>query len=133
MERLRERLNLATRALATLEEVESLGLPPVAARDIAIMRFIYCFEATWRVAQRFLALVEGVEVGTPKSCMRGARDAGLLSDDQTATALVMVDDRNLTVHTYNEELAKQIVGRLPGYIPILRELVTTMDDRLKST
>ena len=71
MERLRQRLSLAEKALATLDEVESLALPAAVERDITIMRFIYTFEACWRALQRYLNLVEGVEAETPKACMRG--------------------------------------------------------------
>ena len=46
--------------------------------------------------------------------MRAARDAGMLDDGETERALAMVDDRNLTVHTYNEELAQAIYARLGG-------------------
>ena len=38
----------------------------------------------------------------------------MLDDGETERALAMVDDRNLTVHTYNEELAQAIYARLGG-------------------
>ena len=129
MERLRERLSLAEKALATLDEVKSLALPDAVARDVTIMRFIYTFEACWRALQHYLNLREGVDAETPKACMRGARDAGLLTDRETETALVMVDDRNLTVHTYNEELAKQIVGRMAAHVSVMRSLLAAMTGR----
>ena len=129
MERLRQRLNLAEKALATLDEVESLALPAAVERDITIMRFIYTFEACWRALQRYLNLAEGIEAETPKACMRGARDAGLLTDQETETALVMVDDRNLTVHTYNEQLAKQIIARMAGHVSVMRSLLAAMTAR----
>ena len=35
----------------------------------------------------------------------------------------MIDDRNLTVHTYNEEFARELAGRIRDrYLPLLREL-----------
>jgi Nucleotidyltransferase substrate binding protein like len=42
--------------------------------------------------------------------VRTAREARLLTDEQTVTALEMVDDRNETVHTYNEAVAARIFG-----------------------
>ena len=119
MEKLRQKLNVSARALVTLDEAMALDLAAADKRDIAIMRFIYTFEALWRSLQRYLAIVEGVDTGTPKASLRGARDAGLLSDEQTEAALAMVDDRNRTVHIYNEKLAKEIFGRLPGHIAVL--------------
>ena len=133
MERLRERINLAAKALATLEEVETIELPAGARRDVAIMRLVYTFEALWRALQRYLAVVEGVEAGTPKSCLRAARDAGLLSDEQTEAALVLVNDRNLTVHIYNEALAIEIFSRLPAHIALMRGLLDGLLERVESS
>ncbi|QHS23201.1 hypothetical protein GWK91_09675 [Virgibacillus sp. MSP4-1] len=36
----------------------------------------------------------------------------------------MVNDRNLTVHTYNEELAVEIFKQLPDYYELLRKWVS---------
>ncbi|MCZ6574514.1 MAG: nucleotidyltransferase substrate binding protein, partial [Planctomycetota bacterium] len=55
--------------------------------------------------------------------MRAARDAGMLDDGETERALAMVDDRNLTVHTYNEELAQAIYARLPSSQPLSRRVI----------
>lgn len=33
----------------------------------------------------------------------------------------MVDHRNLTAHTYNEELANEIFAQIPGYRLLLRK------------
>ena len=131
MERLRERLDSAAKALSTLDELDSTSLPPVAGRDAAIMRIIYTFEAMWRALQRYLAVVEGVELATPKACMRGARDAKLLADDQAEAALAMVNDRNLSVHIYKEELAKEIMGRLPQHLATMKSLLRAMTERVK--
>ena len=34
----------------------------------------------------------------------------------------MVEDKNLTVHTYREEVAEEIFSRLPGYLKALEKL-----------
>jgi nucleotidyltransferase substrate binding protein (TIGR01987 family) len=118
MDRARERLTIAVRALASLGEVALLPMPTAVERDAAIQRFEYSFEATWKAAQRVLLAREGVEVGSPKSAMRAAREAGFLSDTDAAAALAMADDRNLTVHTYNEALARAIYARLGGHLEL---------------
>lgn len=120
---------MAEQAIRTLAEVPGLGLPKKAARDIAIMRFVYTTEAVWRALQRYLLVVEGVDASTPKACMRRAREAGLLSDEQTRHALAMVDDRNLTVHTYNEALAEAIAARVPGHQRLMQSLLDAVAAR----
>jgi len=112
LERLGQRLELAEQALRTFQELASLDKPSPVERDAAIQRFEYTFEAVWKAGQRFLLVREGLDTGSPKSCIRAAGQIGVLSEQATQGALEMADDRNLTAHTYNEGLAKAIFGRL---------------------
>lgn len=43
------------------------------------------------------------------------RDVKVFSDEETVLALKMVDARNLTAHTYDEELAIKLAGQIPEY------------------
>ena len=130
MDRLRQRLSVASQATATLRELAVRTAPSKIERDAAIQRFEYSFEATWKSAQRFLAVVEGVEAGSPKSTVRACHEAGLLSAAQAEHALAMADDRNLTAHTYNEGLAEAIFKRLPGHLDSLVVWLAAMQSRL---
>ncbi len=56
---------------------------------------------------------------TPKSCIREFFSAGYPDEDDTKLLLQMIDDRNLTYHTYKEEIAEDIFSRFEKYIPIL--------------
>ena len=58
MERLRQRLDIARQALASLKALLPLDVTPVV-RDAAIQRFEYTFEAVWKAAQRYLISVLG--------------------------------------------------------------------------
>jgi hypothetical protein len=59
MERLKERLLVAFRALGTLKELASIDAPTAIERDAAIQRFEYSFEAVWKAVMRYLNMVEG--------------------------------------------------------------------------
>jgi nucleotidyltransferase substrate binding protein (TIGR01987 family) len=130
LDRLRQRLSVASQATATLRELAVRTAPGKIERDAAIQRFEYSFEATWMSAQRFLTVVEGVEAGSPKSAIRAYHEAGLLSAAQAEQALAMADDRNLTAHTYNEGLAETIFKRLSGHLAVLEAWLTAMKTRL---
>jgi nucleotidyltransferase substrate binding protein (TIGR01987 family) len=129
MERIDERLRLAERAIATLEEILPLGASTIA-RDAAIQRFEYSFEATWKAARQFLIEREGVDVASPKGVIRSSRDVALLSDEETLGAIAMTDDRNLTSHTYNEGLAEALATRLPAHAALLRAWSARMRARV---
>jgi len=41
----------------------------------------------------------------------------------------MVDDRNLTAHTYNEALAQAIVSCVPKYVHLMEQWLEAMMER----
>ena len=92
-------------------------------RDAAIQRFGYTFEAVWKAVQLYLREMEGLDLGSPKAVARASLEVGILDADETRLALIMADDRNLTVQTYNEGLAEEIAGRLSQHAAPLRQWV----------
>lgn len=122
MDRLNEQLALADKALQSLEVLAFKPVDEISdiERDAAIQRFEYTQEAVWRAAQRYLLVVEGLEVNSPKGVIRTAATTAMLEEEEARLAFQMIDDRNLTVHTYNEELANAIFSRLGSYARLLR-------------
>lgn len=127
MERLLERLATAKRALASLEELMSLTSPSQIEKDASLQRFEYTFEAVWKAAKLFLFEIEGLDEGSPKSVIRACHRIGILNTEETIAALQMADDRNLTVHTYDEPLSLAIYERIKGYAPLLRHWLEKME------
>ena len=97
----------AARALKTLREILTAEKTPVN-RDAAIQRFEYTVEAVWKCLQIYLKEEQGIGCYSPKACFREAKNVGLLSEEDTALALQMIDDRNMTSDTYHEGIAKNI-------------------------
>ncbi len=89
-------------------------------RDAAIKRFEFTFELGWKATQRFLR-EQGILCHSPKGCFREAYTYGLVQDSPLWTR--MIDDRNLTVHTYSERTAKKIYRNLNDYHPLFEELL----------
>lgn len=125
MDRLTERLHVARRALGTFREALRESKTPMT-RDASIQRFEYTFEAVWKAAQLYLRVRENLELASPTAVTRACFQAALLNEEQCRTAMNMVRDRNLTVHTYNEELADQIYSLLPAYAALMDQWLTAM-------
>ena len=119
MERLQERIMISLKALTAFESVMQITEPSDIERDAAIQRFEFTFEAVWKTAKEMLYVIEGIDQGSPKGVIRSCREVGLLNETETIQLLRMVDDRNLTVRTYNEALAEEIYSRLSGYLFLL--------------
>ncbi len=63
--------------------------------------------------------------------VRECRTAGLLTDEQAAAALGVIDDRNLVAYTYKESVAVDLRQRLSNYADLLEtwcsSLTATME------
>lgn len=119
MERLRAKLAVAAKANLRLLEAVRLPDPSELERDAIIQRFEFTFEALWKAAQYYLFVVEGLDIASPKGVIRACREVGIFNEEESMLALKMADDRNLTVHTYNEVLAVAIYQRILKYQGLL--------------
>jgi nucleotidyltransferase substrate binding protein (TIGR01987 family) len=131
MDRLNERLSIARKALGTLEELlgDTTSVSKIH-RDAAIQRFEYSFEAVWKAIQMYLRDQEGLESGSPKGVIRSSLQVGLLEEEAAYQAMQMTDDRNQTVHTYNEPLADAIFGRLKGHAVLMDLWIKAAEKRV---
>lgn len=93
-------------------------------RDSAIKRFEFTVELAWKCAQKFLRDQE-IICRSPKECLKEAFKFGLVEDDPRW--IEALEDRNLTVHTYDESTADDVYLRLSNYL----EIFNFLKDKLK--
>lgn len=96
--------------------------------DATIQRFEFCFELAWKLMKAVLEY-DGIEVNSPRSCIRESWKQGLIPDAQEW--LEMMEKRNLSSHTYDENAAREIYREVKGrYVVLLEECGHTMSDWL---
>ena len=80
-------------------------------RDGLIQRFEFTFELAWKSLREYME-DQGVvlSVATPRSVLKEAYSAGIISDPDTWIAAL--DSRNLTSHIYDEKTAVSIANRI---------------------
>ena len=94
--------------------------------DATIQRFEFCFELAWKLMKAVLEY-DGIEVNSPRSCIRESWKQGLIPDAQEW--LEMMEKRKLSSHTYNENTAREIYCEVKGrYVVLLEECDQTMSD-----
>jgi len=130
VEKLKRKIEQTERALKTLDEI--LKEPySVVVRDATIQRFEYTFEILWKTLKEYLKEYEGIHCNSPKGCFREALKVGLLNEEQTVLFLEMTDDRNLTSHTYIEEVAQKIYEKIKDYYKIMFDLLAKIKQRVE--
>jgi nucleotidyltransferase substrate binding protein (TIGR01987 family) len=116
------RVGQLARALQRLEEALARPVDPIV-RDACIQRFEFTFEMAWK-AIRHYATGEGLACASPRECFRTAFQLGLIAN--SAEWLAMLEDRNRTTQTYDEESAEAIYRALPAYAAVLRGLLARL-------
>lgn len=99
----------------------------IANRDASIQRFEFSVELAWKCVQKFLKS-QSIVCRSPKECLKEAFKFGLVKDDPVW--IEMLEDRNLTSHTYQESTAEVVYHRLPNYLVKLQMLERALHQEL---
>jgi nucleotidyltransferase substrate binding protein (TIGR01987 family) len=119
MDYLEEKFPVLKKALKALSE--SLEAPKsMMSRDAALKRFEFTFELFWKTIKAYLKEIEKIDCFSPASCMREMRRPFNVEDSVIEICLSMGEDRNLSVHTYSEEMANELYEKLPAYLETMK-------------
>lgn len=95
--------------------------------DGTIQRFEFCVELGWKLLKEYLEFEKLGEFNSPRATIKESFSIGLIEDAEKW--LDMLDDRNLTSHTYDEEIAKEIYRNI---ITKYYEILETTKNKVKS-
>lgn len=119
-------INALANALTRLNESLQFDLSQPLVVDACIQRFEFCIELTWKTLKKCLA-IEGIEANTPRECIQQAYSIHWINDE--SAWLSMLKDRNLTSHTYKEDLALEIYRHLPLHYQAMADLYQLLSRR----
>ena len=112
------------KALSALER--SVAAPVLEPRDRSgiIKDFEIVYELSWKALKEHLAH-QGHETGTARQVFQTAYQLGVIANEETW--LRCIEDRNNTVHTYNEGMAAEMCERIGSlYLPEFRQLAQAL-------
>ena len=112
-------------ALATLDEVLAMSFS-VIVRDATIQRFEYCFELSWKLLKKVLK-ADGIEVNSPRQALRKAFENGYIDDIDVW--FEMLEDRNMTSHTYDPNIADKVYESAKELPTEARKVLAKINDR----
>ncbi len=94
-----------------------------------IQSFEYTHELAWNVMKDYAHYQGSVDVAGSRDATREAFQLNLIEDG--TNWMEMISSRNKTSHTYNEEVAKEIVSNiLNTYYPLFLEFRDLMEGKL---
>jgi nucleotidyltransferase substrate binding protein (TIGR01987 family) len=85
-------------------------------RDSVIQRFEFCIELAWKSAKKAM----GTSTSSPKDVIRELAQSSYI--DNVELWLKAIDMRNLSSHTYKEDLAEQVYHFIISFFPEFKKL-----------
>ena len=110
-----------SKTVAALSRALSLPEDDIT-RDASIRRFEFCVELAGKSAKK----VMGTSASAPKQVVREMYQAGLVDDVELW--LQSIDQRNLSSHTYNEQLARQVYQFANKFVVHAKTLVQRLEE-----
>lgn len=134
MEGVKKKQQAARKTLMTLKEALDLLSDPEyqsihkTLRDSVIQRYEYSIDTFWKFLKIYLQENQKVtlESFSPKAILRQSLTSGLINQNQYDLLINGISDRNLTSHTYNEELAEEIIARVANYYAVMNNVVSQL-------
>lgn len=122
------------KALASLDEIikrYDKEQDDLAIRDAAIQRFEYTYSLAVKIIIRFLrySLPETEDSLTFNDAIRQANKAGILKSD-LETWSIYRQKRNLSSHTYNEQVALEVAGGIKDFSSEVHYLLNRIKSKL---
>ena len=92
-------------------------------RDSVIQRFKFCVELAWKSSKKIMGTVSSA----PKDVIREMAQSGYIQD--VDKWLHAVDMRNLSSHTYKEDLAEEVYAFACNFLGELKNVVSRLEKK----
>ena len=116
------------KSLELLESALKIEQPDVVQKAGIVQFFEMCCELSWKVMKDYLEEQGFPEIGTPRNAIKKSFEIGLIEDGHAWMDLLV--DRNLSVHTYDEEKANSLDLLIhTKYIQLFQKLRNTLSTK----
>lgn len=92
-------------------------------RDSVIQRFEFCIELAWKTSKKIM----GTTTSAPKDVIREMAQANYITDVEIW--LLAIDMRNLSSHTYKEDLAEKVYDFSCHFLEELKKLLVKLESK----
>lgn len=131
MDALKQKYDTFTKAFATLEKsVKKIEQKTYTdyeeTRDSLIQRFEYSSDLFWKLLKVFVTHKTGTvpAMSRPKAVYQDGFTLGIISKEELENLYEMVEDRNITSHTYDEEFANDLCKRIPKHTTLMKNILS---------
>lgn len=127
--RWKQRFSNFEKTIILLEKALQVKQPDIIYRAGIIQCFEMSIELAWKTLKDYFEEQKFTGVNTPKAVIKKAFETGLIQDGHRW--MDALENRNLTVHTYDEEKAIDMEILIQNdYFPLLNDLYKTLKEKI---
>ena len=127
--RWKQRFQNYTKSLNYLENALQIPKPDITQKAGIIHFFEMTFDLAWKLIKDYLEEQGFVDIKSPRSALKKAYEINIL--EKGHDWMDLLQDRNLTAHTYDEQKATEMEHLIQHkYFPLLKELFNGFKQKL---
>lgn len=124
-----QRFQNFSKAMQYLENALLIPNPDIVQKAGIIQFFEMSFELAWNMVKDYLQEQGFVDIKSPRGALKKAFEMGMIENGHHWMDLLL--DRNLTVHTYDEQKATDMELLIQNkYFPLLKELLLSFNQKM---
>ena len=92
-------------------------------RDSLIKRFELTYDLLWKYLREYMIAVHGTSPDSPRKVFQECLSLGITNREETAQLIDLIEDRNLTAHVYDIELANQVAADIQKHHDVIDTII----------
>jgi nucleotidyltransferase substrate binding protein (TIGR01987 family) len=92
-------------------------------RDSLIKRFELTYDLLWKYLREYINEMQGNAADAPRKVFQQCLSLGLTNAEETQQLVDLIEDRNLTTHVYNINLANDVAGDIPEHYDVIHGVI----------
>ncbi|HLC06556.1 MAG TPA: HI0074 family nucleotidyltransferase substrate-binding subunit [Candidatus Babeliales bacterium] len=92
-------------------------------RDSLIKRFELTYDLLWKYLREYVIAVRGVAIDSPRKVFQECLSLGLTNREETVQLVDLIEDRNLTTHVYDIDLANKVAADIQKHHDVIQAII----------
>ena len=92
-------------------------------RDSLIKRFELTYDLLWKYLREYMITMHSVIADSPRKVFQECLSLGLTNREETKELIDLIEDRNLTTHVYDIELANQVAADIQKHHDVVNTII----------
>jgi nucleotidyltransferase substrate binding protein (TIGR01987 family) len=92
-------------------------------RDSLIKRFELTYDLLWKYLREYVIAIGGISADSPRKVFQQCLFLGLTNEKETEELIDLVEDRNLTTHVYDIDVANQVASDIQKHHDVISAVI----------